>query len=337
MISLTLSRLDDIFDRIRDVRIAVIGDIMLDLYLSGHVSRVSPEAPVPVVHVAQEYAALGGAANVAANVSVLGASCDLIGYVGRDGSGAEVRRLLEGQHTRTSVHFVERHDRPTTTKTRVMARKQQVVRFDREQDGDLPDDAIDELIEVVRRVLREADAVVLEDYNKGVLTPRLVSAAIETANELQIPSVVDPKFRYFFEFQGATVFKPNHLELTTALGAPLHPDDEELLRKARERAGCSHLLVTLGEDGMVLCSPGEAGLRIPALAREVFDVSGAGDTVTAHLATALAAGATVREASVLANYAAAIEVGKPGVATVTQEEIRQLVESHAAAEPVTFA
>lgn len=337
MISLTLSRLDDILERVRDVRIAVIGDVMLDLYLSGHVSRISPEAPVPVVHVADERAALGGAANVAANVSVLGASCDLVGVVGTDSSGAELARLLADLHTRTAVHFVQRPDRPTTTKTRVMARKQQVVRFDREQDADLPDDAIDELIEVARAVLRGADAVVLEDYNKGLLTPRLIGAVLGTANELRIPSVVDPKFRHFFDFEGATVFKPNHLELTTALGAPLHPGDEELLRQARERSGCTHLLVTLGEDGMVLCSPGQSGLRIPALAREVFDVSGAGDTVTAHLATALAAGATVREAAVLANYAAAIEVGKPGVATVTQDEIRHLVDSQSTNEPVTYA
>jgi rfaE bifunctional protein kinase chain/domain len=337
MAALSLSRLDALLARAAGVRIAVIGDLMLDMYLTGSVSRISPEAPVPVVHVVEEHAALGGAANVAANVVGLGASCDVIGYVGLDAAGAEVRRVLSAHGGSVRPHLVERHDRPTTTKTRVMARKQQVVRFDREQDGDLPEDCVRELADRIASVLPEVDAVVLEDYNKGVLVSAVIRAALDTANRLGIPSVVDPKFRRFFEYPGATVFKPNVFELTSALGFPVHPTDDALLEQARQRIGCEHLLVTLGEGGMVLSSPNAKGLRVPALARDVYDVSGAGDTVTACLAVGLAVGATIHEAAILANYAAAIEVTKPGVATVSPEEIRELLEKRPTTEAAVLA
>lgn len=332
MISLAVERLDQLLVRAAELRIAVVGDLMLDQYLAGTVTRISPEAPVPVVQVTEERSALGGAANVAANVVALGASCDVLGYVGRDAAGAEIRRALAAlDGGATHAHLVERSDRPTTTKTRVMARRQQVVRFDRERDDDLPDDCVEELAGLLDKVLPGVDALVLEDYNKGVLVPRVIRAALDRAAELGIPSIVDPKFRRFFEFRGATVFKPNVLELSTALTAPLDPRDEAQLGEARRQVGCEHLLVTLGEEGMVLRSAGEPSFRIPALAREVYDVSGAGDTVTAFLAVSLAAGASVEEATTIANCAAAIEVTKPGVATVSVDELRALVAAHAPA------
>lgn len=323
---LTPERLDQLLDRATGLRVLVVGDLMLDVYLSGSVSRVSPEAPVPVVHVTEERVALGGAANVAANVVALGAQCDLIGYVGRDAAGAQVRHALAEQAGGAiRPRLVERPDRPTTTKTRVVARTQQVVRFDREHSDNLSADCADELGKLVDESAAEADALVLEDYNKGVLVPALIRAALAAAAQRGLPSVVDPKFRHFFLYQGATVFKPNAHELETVLGAPPGAADDGWLEAARQRLGCEHLLVTLGEDGMLLRNRCGPTLRVPTVAREVYDVSGAGDTVTACVAVALAAGASIEEAAVLANFAAGLEVAKPGVATVAPEELRLAV------------
>ncbi|HEX6926430.1 MAG TPA: D-glycero-beta-D-manno-heptose-7-phosphate kinase [Longimicrobiaceae bacterium] len=329
---LSAERLDTILQQAEHVRVAVVGDLMLDVYLSGTVSRISPEAPVPVVHVQEERSALGGAANVVANVVRLGAHCDVLGVVGRDAGARAIREALAvlGSGVVRPL-LVEYAERPTTTKTRVMARKQQVVRFDREAEEDLPPEAAHELCELVRDSARAADVIVLEDYNKGVLTPAVIRAAMEAARERGIPVVVDPKFRHIFEYRGATVFKPNAFELTSALGVPIRPHDDAWLEDARQRFGCEHLLVTLGEEGMALQSAGSATFRIPTVAREVYDVSGAGDTVTACVAVAIAAGASIQEAAVMANVAAGIEVGKPGVATVSpeelREEVRELIES----------
>ena len=327
MEGLTRARLDEILERARGLRVAVAGDVMLDVYLVGSVSRISPEAPVPVVHVTEERFALGGAANVAANVAALGAECHLVGYVGADESGRRIRQTLAAlEGGPIHARLVERGDRPTTTKTRVVARHQQVVRFDREHADELPDECAGELCDAVRAAVAASDALVLEDYDKGVLAPSVIRAALRAAEEAGVPSVVDPKFRNFMAYRGATVFKPNALELGAALGAHVRPDDDAWLEDARARVGARHLLLTLGEDVMALRSEAaRATLRIPAVAREVFDVSGAGDTVTAFVAVALAAGASIQEAAVLANLAAAIEVGKPGVAVVTPDELRAMV------------
>jgi D-glycero-beta-D-manno-heptose-7-phosphate kinase len=323
MTSLTTDRLQEILARAPETRVVVVGDLMLDVYLTGSVTRISPEAPVPVVHVRDEHSALGGAANVGANVAELGAACDILGCVGRDDAGSRIRRALQELGPGpVRARLIETEDRPTTTKTRVMARSQQVVRFDREHDDDLAASVAERLADEMREALRDADVLVLEDYNKGVLSPLVIRTALEIARDAGIPVVVDPKFRHIFEYRGATVFKPNSLELSAALGVPLQAADDDWLEQARQRFGCEHLLVTLGEAGMALCSAGGESFRIPAVAREVFDVSGAGDTVTACIAVALAAGATVREAAIMANLAAAIEVGKHGVATVTPRELR---------------
>lgn len=324
---LTRARLDEILERCSGLRVAVVGDLMLDVYLVGAVSRISPEAPVPVVAVDDEWVALGGAANVAANVVALGVACELVGCVGADAAGAQVREALARLNGgRVHARLVEDRGRPTTTKTRVVARHQQVVRFDRERADDVGADCAAELQAAVRAAVGAADALVLEDYNKGVLVPSVIRAAIGAAREAGIPSVVDPKFRNFFAFGGATVFKPNAAELSAALGQPLAAEDDGWLEEARRRVEADHLLLTLGEHGMALKGADAAAFRIPTVAREVYDVSGAGDTVTAFVAVALAAGATMQEAAVLANLAAGIEVGKPGVATVTPDELRALVD-----------
>ena len=323
---LTRARLDEILEKSRGLRVAVVGDVMLDVYLVGAVSRISPEAPVPVVHVTEERFALGGAANVAANVAALGAECRLVGLVGADDAGRRIRESLAGlDGGPIHARLVERADRPTTTKTRVVARSQQVVRFDHERADDVADECAGELCAAVREAVAASDALVLEDYDKGVLVPSVIRAALDAAAERGIPSVVDPKFRNFMSYAGATVFKPNALELGAALGAHVRADDDAWLEAARARVDARHLLLTLGEDGMALASAGAPPLRISAVARDVFDVSGAGDTVTAFVAVALAAGATMEEAATLANLAAGIEVGKPGVAVVTPDELREMV------------
>jgi len=325
-LAMELELLNEIVARASAVRVAVVGDVMLDIYLVGSVHRISPEAPVPVVRVAEESRALGGAANVAANVARIGARCDLIGVVGHDGAGD---RLVESLATlgedAVRPRFVRTADRPTTTKTRVMARQQQIVRFDREHDGDLPEHVAAEVRAHIETAAAEADILVLEDYDKGVLTPDVIRSAFDAAEAHGIPVVVDPKFRHALRYGGATVFKPNVLELCSALGTTARMHDDEWLESARSLFGCDHLLVTCGEEGMVLKSAGGPSFRVPAIAREVYDVSGAGDTVTAFVAVALATGASMIEAATLANLAAAIEVGKPGVATVHPDEIRELL------------
>jgi rfaE bifunctional protein kinase chain/domain len=322
---LARTRLATLLTRMRGKRIVVVGDAMLDVYLVGDVERISPEAPVPVVRVRERRYALGGAANVAQNVAATGARPVLIAAVGADDAGRRLREMLGGP--RAAGGLVET-TRPTTTKTRLVARAQQMARIDEEDDGDLPAPDVQRLLDALLPRVAKADAVVLEDYNKGVLVPAVITAAIDAARRRDIPVVVDPKFRNFFTYRGATVFKPNRRELESALGASISLDDEGALPIVFERLGVEHLLLTLGERGMAIVSADGHVKRIPTTAREVYDVVGAGDTVTAYLATALAAGGTAVEAAVIANYAAGVEVGKLGAATVTADEVREAAAQH---------
>lgn len=292
---------------------------MLDVYLRGDVDRISPEAPVPVVRVKERTEALGGAANVAQNVAALGARLELVAAVGRDSSGERLRAMLAalGADPRGLVAV----DRPTTTKTRVLARGQQVVRVDEEVDVDLSGAEMEALFVAVDQAIADADALILEDYNKGVLTEGVIHRAIASARSKGIPIIVDPKYRNFFAYRGATVFKPNRRELESAMGAAVDLDHPEALPDVLRRIGVDRLLLTLSERGMAMIDPDGTIHRIPTTAREVFDVVGAGDTVTAYLATMLAVGASPIEAASIANYAAGIQVGKAGAATVTPAEI----------------
>lgn len=312
-------RLRTLLDLTEGRRVAVIGDAMLDVYLRGEVDRISPEAPVPVVRVKERRLALGGAANVAHNIVTIGATCELVCAVGDDLAGATLRRMLEQVKTDTRSLVTVR--RTTTTKTRVVARSQQLVRYDEEDDADLDEAETNQLLDAVRIAVDAADAVVLEDYNKGVLVQPVIRNAIDWANERGIPVIVDPKYRNFFSYRGATIFKPNRRELESALGASVDLDHPEALPATFGRLGVEHLLLTLGERGMALISAdGEVG-RIPTTAREVYDVVGAGDTVTAYLASVLAAGGSAAEAAIVANFAAGVEVGKLGAQTVTKAEV----------------
>src|SRR5689334_5355211 len=319
MPTISRRRLAGLLQAAADQHVVIVGDAMLDVYLRGDVDRISPEAPVPVVRVRERKLALGGAANVAQNVAALGAGCDLVATVGDDTAGRTLRDHLEtgGMESRSLVTV----QRPTTTKTRVMARSQQLVRFDEENDDELDADEVASVLTAFERALPHATAVVFEDYNKGVLVPAVIEGAIRLAAARRLPIVVDPKYRNFFAYRGATIFKPNRRELESALGASVDLEHPEALPESIKRLGVENLLLTLGDAGMALIdATGEVG-RVPTTAREVYDVVGAGDTVTAYLATMLAAGATPAEAAVIANFAAGVEVAKLGAATVTIDEV----------------
>jgi len=322
---ITRERVSSLLEEMPNRRVVVVGDAMLDIYLIGDVERISPEAPVPVVRIEERRYALGGAANVAANVAAIGAEVTLVATVGDDRRGEQLRTELVAAGIRDDG-IVVTPERPTTSKTRVVARGQQMLRFDEEEDAVVEGETLESLKKRLTKALRDVDAVLLEDYNKGTLTPEIIALALESSRRRGIPSVVDPKFKHFFNYKGATVFKPNRRELEAALGAALDVEHADTLPAVMERLEVDNLLMTLGAQGMALLTRNGAIERFATHAREVYDVSGAGDTVTAWVGTALAAGATMREASELANYAAGIEVGKAGVAVVGREEVRDLFE-----------
>lgn len=324
---LSVERASEILDRVGRIRVLVVGDLMIDRYVSGSVDRISPEAPVPVVLVEEERFAIGGAGNVAANVTALGAECVVVGCVGEDEAAGTMRRALSEQGVSVEGLVVAGR-RPTTVKTRVTSRRQQIVRFDHEDESDVPADVAGELAGRIEDLAAGCDVLIMEDYNKGVLVGPVIDAVLRAAVDDEKPTVVDPKRRNFFAYEGVTVFKPNAKELADALGTFIHPDDPEWMEATRRRLGCRDLLLTLGEKGIALQDAQGEHVRIPTAARSVYDVSGAGDTVTAVMATSLAAGGTATEAAIIANHAAAVEVSKSGVATVSPDEILQHVRSH---------
>src|SRR3989442_11072282 len=278
----TRERLESLLGKMAERRIVVVGDAMLDIYLLGEAERISPEAPVPVVTVHHRRYALGGAANVAANVAAIGAEGRLVAVIGDDPRGDSLRGEL-AQTRLTDRHLVVAAARPTTSKTRVMARGQQVVRIDEEVEDPVPARAEQQLAGQLEAAMADADALVIEDYNKGTLTPGVIERALMLAKRRGLPVVVDPKFKQFFAYQGATIFKPNRRELEQAMGGGAaldlaHPD---ALPATLEQLREANLLLTLRAEGMVLVTKDQEVTRIPTMAREGFDVSGAGDTVTA--------------------------------------------------------
>lgn len=310
----------------RSPRVLVVGDVMLDRYVSGAVDRISPEAPVPVVQVEDESRAPGGAANVAAGVVALGGECRLVGVRGEDGAGEALAAELRGRGV-GAEGLVTAPGRPTTVKTRVLARHQQMLRVDRERTEPVDEARRTSVLGAVRERLAWADVVAVVDYDKGVLDEGAGARVVEAAREAGVPAVVDPKLRNFGGYPGAFLFKPNGRELAAALGEEAPPRSEEALEGVRERLSCRHLLMTLGADGMVLVD-GDRGRarRIPSRAREVFDVSGAGDTVTAVLAAVLGAADDVAEAAAMANFAAGLAVSRLGAVPVGRDEILEALD-----------
>jgi D-beta-D-heptose 7-phosphate kinase/D-beta-D-heptose 1-phosphate adenosyltransferase len=319
---LSASRAAAILRSMRERRVLVLGDVMLDEFWWGRVSRISPEAPVPVVQVTGQSFHLGGAGNVAASVRSLGGGAVLAGVVGRDTAAERVREALAAAGV--DSHLVEvGRDRPTTVKTRIVAHGQQVVRADREDAADVPARAQAALLESVRRELPSCGALVISDYQKGVVTASLLRRVLPLAKRHGVPVLVDPKVRHFRLYRGATVVTPNQIEAEQATGLQLRSPAEVVAagRRILSLLGCRAVLVTRGEHGMSLCERGRPPLHVPTAAREVFDVTGAGDSVIAATALALAAGASLPEAAVLANCAAGVVVGKVGTAQASPAEV----------------
>lgn len=308
--------------RFTRAKILVVGDVMLDEFVWGKVSRISPEAPVPVVWVQRESVMPGGAANVANNIQALGGQASMIGTVGADRWGALLLDELKARKIDTSG--MVKTERPTTVKTRVIAHHQQVVRVDREHPEPLPPSTVGRLLQAIEERLERVDAVILEDYGKGVITRRLLETVIPRARARRKVITVDPKQEHFDLYHGVTALTPNRAEAGEAVGRELATDAEMLAAgdEIMRRLQCEGLLITLGEDGMCLFERGGRRIRIPTVAQEVFDVAGAGDTVIAAFTLALASGATMEQAAKMANHAAGIVVGKLGVAVVTPEELK---------------
>ncbi len=307
----------------RDRKIVVLGDVMLDEFVWGDVTRISPEAPVPVVDIRRESVHLGGAANVLANVVALGARACVIGIVGNDSAGERLRGALrESSPEQPEDFLIVDQSRPSTTKTRIIAHNQLVVRADREHR--LPVNGPIELriIETLRNALRDADAFVVSDYDKGVVTPRILEEILPQAHA-RMPVLVDPKIRNFLHYQPASLITPNHHEALRMSNLEADSDDglHQAARVIREKVKCDAVLITRGERGIMLLEGDNEPVFVGTAAREVYDVTGAGDTVIATLAAALSAGATMLEAANLANHAAGIVVGKVGTATTSAEEL----------------
>ena len=315
-------------ERFAETRILVIGDVILDQFIWGNVSRISPEAPVPVVNVTREELLLGGSANVLRNIISLGGSCALCGIIGDDPMGNELLSLMN--QVGAPVDGLIKGERPTTIKTRVVAQGQQVVRYDREKAGVPSAKTLERILQYLEEHLADFDAVIVSDYAKGVVNEQLMTHVHQLLKKVRsstgrpLPLVVDPKPENLHRFVGATVIAPNNFEASRISGMDIR-DEATLLTAARqiqEDIACEAVLITRGEAGMALLE-GESDslVTIPTMAQEVFDVTGAGDTVAATLALGLAAGCSMTDAAVLANHAAGIVVGKIGTASVSCDEL----------------
>lgn len=321
---LTAERAGEIVRLMRGRVVVVLGDVMLDEFVWGDVSRISPEAPVPVVDIRAESVRLGGAANVVANLRALGLRAPLVGVVGADRAGERVRaELRDSGEPGTDENLITDVSRPTTLKTRIIAHNQLVVRADRERRAPVDGPTEERIVGALRRLLKGAAALVVSDYDKGAVTPGVLGEVLPAAEAAGVPVLIDPKLRNFDAYRPATLVTPNHHE---ALRVTNTEDDTDAgvaraARAIRERLGCRSVLITRGERGMMLLEEGGEPTYVPTAAREVYDVTGAGDTVIATLAAGLAAGAALVEAAMLANHAAGVVVGKLGTATATDAEL----------------
>jgi rfaE bifunctional protein kinase chain/domain len=322
-------RLKEYIDRFSKTKVLVIGDIILDEYVWGDVSRVSPEAPVPVVEVKRDTKMLGGAANVIHNIATLGARPTLCGVVGQDLTGKTIIDELNKLGLTTDGIVLE-EGRLTSIKTRVVAQNQQVVRFDHETRTDIKPESIERLLTFMEKNLDELDAIVVADYGKGVISASLMKGLrklIQSAAGESIKIAVDPKTGNFEYYHGVDVITPNHHEAGIFCRFEI-VDEETLMRAGKQmlkELNCRSVLITQGKEGMTLFENGGEVVHIPTVAKNVFDVTGAGDTVISTFSLALASGLDLKSAAVLSNYAAGIVVGEVGTSTVSAEELKTLI------------
>lgn len=321
MTSIRPRRAGQIIEGFKEKKVLVLGDLMLDRYVWGQVERISPEAPVPVVAVKKDTSCLGGAGNVSQNLKSLGAEPLLVGVVGNDPSGEWIK-----QNVSDSRGIFTLSGRPTTVKTRIIAHHQQVVRVDHENRNIIPPALRKKISAFIQK--EKYEGIVVSDYNKGLISKPLMSGLLGYAQENHIPVYIDPKVENFTIFSPVTLITPNHLEASKIVHRPCGSDQEiaEAGRKIFNRITTRYLIIKRGEQGMTVFSNTRDCFHIPTIAKEVFDVTGAGDTVIAAAALSLLSGATIYEASVLANLAAGLVVGKIGTATVTSSELLQALE-----------
>jgi rfaE bifunctional protein kinase chain/domain len=319
---MNLQRARQIINKFADRRIVVLGDLMLDQFIWGEVRRISPEAPVPIVEVKRETWNLGGAANVIANLLELGARVVPIGIVGDD-EAAEILRNFLAVAGAEPASVLTDSSRPTTRKSRIVAHNQQIVRADREDRAPISSDTEDRLIPIFLDALEDSDAVIISDYDKGLLTARLLSETIAATMARDKIVCLDPKIRNFLHYRNVDCITPNQLEAERVTNIDI--TDQDSLRAAavriREMLDCKNVLITRGESGMSLLNANGQMTHIPAVTREVYDVTGAGDTVIAVLTLALVSGAELEEAAVIANHAAGVVVSKIGTATISTAEL----------------
>ncbi|MEW5807400.1 MAG: D-glycero-beta-D-manno-heptose-7-phosphate kinase [Acidobacteriota bacterium] len=323
MNEISKSRANEIISAFQGKTIIIIGDIMLDRYIWGSVSRISPEAPVPVVKLSRETALLGGAGNVVSNIASLGGKASCFSVIGDDHAGKEIVRKLKNIGTDTDGLF-EDHSRKTTMKTRVIAHSQQVVRIDREMDQPLSNALEARMIKkIIQRLEKSCSCLIISDYDKGVITKRLLRKVLPVAWRARIPVAIDPKLTNFPHYKPASIITPNLLEASrvTAIEFKNNQDILKAGNKIMRENRCRGVLITMGEKGMLLFQKGGKPIQIPTVAKEVYDVTGAGDTVISAIALSLASGASLMEASIIANHAAGIVVGKIGTAMVHPEEL----------------
>ncbi|MGQ9670869.1 MAG: D-glycero-beta-D-manno-heptose-7-phosphate kinase [Desulfosoma sp.] len=320
-------------DRFSQCTILVVGDLMLDVFLWGDVRRISPEAPVPVVEVRRETHVLGGAGNVVHNIVSMGGKARMVGVVGNDAFGREIRNLLQEAQV-PCLGLVTVHDRPTTVKTRVIAQHQQVVRVDWEDIRPVEPEGLLAILHAVETQVRGVDAVVVSDYAKGVISLEVMDAVRALAQQFGIPVFVDPKVPHAEFYHHVTLVTPNTAEASAMAGVAVSEDIslEAVGRLLLEKLQCRHVLITRGPEGMSLFEAGAPPLHIPTVAKKVFDVTGAGDTVIAAIALAAAAGLNMREAALVANTAAGIVVGEVGTAAVEHARLRAALQDSGGGE-----